>query len=81
MAHLSAPVKGEENFSPFAQKRWSNYSGLALLSSQKSWFSVAILGSPVRVMESESYFSGLALLPSQKCWFSVALLGASVRGM
>ena len=38
------------NFSPFAQKRLSNFSGLALLTSQKCWFSVALLGAPVRGM-------------------------------
>ena len=82
----------EGNFSCFARERERGYfSGLALLASQKWWFSVALLCAPVRGMvrgkllslhsRERGYFTGLALLASQKWWFSVALLCAPVRGM
>ena len=53
------------------------FSGLAMLTSQKWWFSVALLGAPVKGMYREenfscfaqergSRFSGLTMLASQK---------------
>ena len=40
----------EGNFSCFAQERGSQFTGLTMLASQKWWFSVALLGAPVRGM-------------------------------
>ena len=84
-------VYSEGNFSRFTRERESRFTGLAMLASQKWWFSVAILNAPVRVYskgnfshyarERESHFTGLAMLASQKWWFSVAILNAPVRGI
>ena len=45
---LCLPNKSGGFLLHFARERGRRFSGLALLASQKWWFSVALLGAPVR---------------------------------
>ena len=69
-AHLLKLVVFCGNFEYTSKGSLLQREGVALLASQKWWFSVAILNAPVI---SRFAFSGLALLAYQKWWFYVAI--------
>ena len=64
-------ICSEGNFSRFAREKRSPSTGLALLATQKGWFSVALLGAPLLIGYSERETS-LALLGRER----VALKGS-----